>query len=315
MYACQEQPQRSSELREEIRVAYPTSILSVLFHVALDNGFFHEEGLVVTPQPHEFGRIALNSMLEGKADLAITADTPVMHAVTGGREITTIGVAMTSRRGSAIIARKDRGIVVPADLKGKTVGVARGTAGEYFLDSFLSTRGMDTDQLNILDMRPGEMLEGLLAGRADAVSIWDPLLIQLKRELGVNGIVFYDEAIYRYITCIAARPEFVRTRPEDVRKLLTALIRAENFIKDNPEASRRLAADFLKLDREVLEEIWASYDFRVVLDQSLIVSLEDQTRWAQQKGLTSRGEMPHYLDFIYFDGLLTVKPEAVRIIR
>jgi NitT/TauT family transport system substrate-binding protein len=54
---------------------------------------------------------------------------------------------------------------------------------------------------------------------------------------------------------------------------------------------------------------------RVTLDQVLLVDLEDQTRWLLKGGLTVRKDMPNYLDFIYTEGLLAVKPEAVRILR
>jgi sulfonate transport system substrate-binding protein len=313
--ACQKPPEKSVGPPEKITIAYPTTLLSVLYHIAYSNGFFAAEGLEVTPQPHEFGKIALDSMLEKTADLAIVADTPVMLAVTGGREIYTIGVTMTSKQGNAIVARKGRGIAVPADLKGKTIGVPLGTTGDFFLDSFVSTRGFGRKEVNIVDMRPGEMLDALLSGRVDAVSVWIPTMMQLKRGLGDDGVVFYDEDVYSDIACVVVRPVFVTNHPETVRRVLTALFRAETFMKKNPEDSRRLTAEFLKMDQALLDEIWDSFDFRVTLDQSLVVSLEDQTRWAQQNGLTSGTEMPNYLDFIYFDGLQSVKPEAVRIIR
>lgn len=313
--ACHEQPEKSSGPLETITVAYPNTLISVLCHIAFSRGFFRAEGLDVTPQIHEFGKIALDSMLEGKADLAVTADTPIMHAVTRGREIAAIGVIMTSRKGNGIVARKDRGITSPGDLRRKVVGVALGTTGDFFLGSFVSTRGIDRRELTIVDMKPGEMLEALLSGRVDAVSVWNPTLMRVKRGLGDNGVIFYDEVIYSDIACAVAQLEFVRNRPETVRKVLAALNKAGEFIRENPEESRRLLAEFLKLDEAVLEDVWDSYDFRVALDQSLIVSLEDQTRWAQQNGLTGGTEMPNYLDYIYFEGLLSVKPESLRIIR
>jgi len=74
-------------------------------------------------------------------------------------------------------------------------------------------------------------------------------------------------------------------------------------------------ADFIKIDSALLEEIWGIFNFRVALDQALLVNLEDQTRWAIKKRLTARTDMPNYLDYIYISGLQAVKPEAVRIIR
>jgi NitT/TauT family transport system substrate-binding protein len=300
---------------EKITIAYATLPHASLYHIAFAKGFFSAEGLDVTPQSHEFGKPALNSLLEGKADLATPADTPIMFAVTGGKSIYVIAMIATSNKASAIIARKDRGIVRPSDLRGKKIGIARGTIAEFFMDSFLSTHGMDRKEVKVVDLKPHEMLDALARGRVDALSIWNPVLKNMEKALGNNATVFYDETIYSDILCIASGQEFAKKHPETVRKVLRALIRAESFMKQNTEESLRIIAEATKTDKELLGEILKSFDFRVTLDQTLVVSLEDQTRWAQRNKLTGGAAVPNYLDFIYFDGLNSVKPEAVRVIR
>jgi hypothetical protein len=47
----------------------------------------------------------------------------------------------------------------------------------------------------------------------------------------------------------------------------------------------------------------------------LLITLEDEARWAIKNNLTSATEVPNYLDYIYFDALDEVKPEAVGIIH
>jgi len=53
----------------------------------------------------------------------------------------------------------------------------------------------------------------------------------------------------------------------------------------------------------------------LMLDQTILVSLEDEARWAMKERLTDKKEVPNYLDFIYVDALEQVKPETVTIIR
>jgi NitT/TauT family transport system substrate-binding protein len=64
-----------------------------------------------------------------------------------------------------------------------------------------------------------------------------------------------------------------------------------------------------------LTELWPSYRFNVALDQSLILALEDETRWAIKSKLTGRTDTPNYLDYIYLGGLQSVAPSAVTIIH
>ena len=109
--------------------------------------------------------------------------------------------------------------------------------------------------------------------------------------------------------------DYTKKHPETIKKVLRALIKAETFEKQNPGEARRLVADFIKVDKVLLDEIWPTFSTKITLDQALLVDLEDQTRWALKERLTARKDMPNYLDFIYIEGLLAVKPAAVRILR
>jgi NitT/TauT family transport system substrate-binding protein len=53
----------------------------------------------------------------------------------------------------------------------------------------------------------------------------------------------------------------------------------------------------------------------VTLPQALLVVMEDEARWSIKNSLTDRKEVPNYLNFIYFDGLMAVKPDAVTIFQ
>jgi len=51
------------------------------------------------------------------------------------------------------------------------------------------------------------------------------------------------------------------------------------------------------------------------LDQSLILALENESRWARKRGLAGKREVSRFLDYIHLYGLKAIKPEAVRILR
>jgi sulfonate transport system substrate-binding protein len=307
--------QGQSGPREKVTIAYSTASNAMLMYIAFAKGYFAEEGLDAVPQPHAFGKLALNALVEGKADLATAASTPIMFAVMNGKNITTLASIQTSNRDEAIVARHDRGISKPADLKGKKIGVTRGTTADYFLESFLLVHGIGRERIALIDMKPDEMTDALSNGRVDAVSTFNPTLRQLEKGLGSKGVTFFGETFYTEIFCLAADKEYVHKHPEAIRKVLRALIKAETFVQQHPGEARSLVADFIKTDKAVLDEIWDVFTFRVALDQSLLVDFEDQTRWAIKNRLTLRRNMPNYLGSIYTDGLHSAKPEAVRIIQ
>ena len=243
------------EPREKITFAYTESTGSALVHIAVAKGYFAEEGLDVTTQSHAFGKIALDAVIEGKADMAIAADTVIMFAVMGGQQITTLAVIATANKNMAILARKNRGISRPADLKGKTIGVVRGTVSDFFADAFLTAHGIDRKQIAIIDIQPGEMAKALGTGRVDAVSIWQPALIQLQKHIENRGQTFSNETVYTFALGVIALQDFVKQHPEAVRKVLRALIKAENFARQYPEESWQLVAKFVKTDKDFIGRI------------------------------------------------------------
>jgi ABC-type nitrate/sulfonate/bicarbonate transport system substrate-binding protein len=301
--------------REKITIAYSTASNAILVYIAFAKGYFAEEGLDAVPQPHAFGKLALNAVIEGKADLATVADTPIVFAVMNGKKITTLAVIQTSNRDNAIVARKDRGIAKPADLKGKKIGVPLGTSADFFLYSILLAHDVKRGQVTLVDMKPDKMAAALDQGKVDAVSTFNPTIKQLERQLGKHGIVFFGESLYTETFCIAAMQEYARKNPEAVKKILRALLKAETFVQRHDREARVLVAEFIKLNKADLDEIWHIFTFRVTLDQALLVNFEDQTRWVLKNRLAPRKTMPNYLDCIYADGLYSVKPEAVRIVR
>lgn len=301
--------------REKITIAYATIPNAVLAHIAFVKGYFAEEGLDATPQPHPFGKPALAALLAGKADLATVGDTPFVTAVMNGDKITAIASIQSSNRNEAIVARRDRGITTPADLKGKKIGVTFGTTGDYFADSFLFMHGIDRKQVTLIDMKPDEMAAAFDRGAVDAVSTWNPTLKQLEKGLGARGMVFYGELFYTEMFCIVAEQEYVKKNPGVIQKILRALVKAETFVKQHDSEARALVAGFIKMDKAILDETWHDMRFGVTLDQAMAVNFEDQSRWIMKRNMPRQTELPNYLDRMYVDGLMAVKPKGVRIVR
>jgi sulfonate transport system substrate-binding protein len=300
---------------EKVTIACSATPDAALAQVAQTQGYYLQEGLDATPQKHPYGKVALDAMLEGKADFATVAETPVMFAVMNGEKVSIIATIQTSVRNNAIIARKDKGILTPRDLKGRRIAVTSGTSLDFFMDVFLVAQGISRKDMTVVHMMPEKMAEALERGDVDAIAAWSYALIQAQQKLGDKGISFYDEDVYTQTFNIVSTPDYIRTHPENIKKVLRALVKAEKFADQKPAEAQAVVANFSNIDMTVIREMWFVENFSVTLDQSLLLALEDESQWAIKGGLTDKTKIPNYLNYIYPDGLESVKPQAVRMLR
>lgn len=298
---------------QKITVAYTYQPQSTLVHVAVVKGYFAEEGLDVQSLMHTYGKAALQSVLDHKADFATVAETPVMFSVLKGEKIFVIANIEASSMNNGVVARKDAGIAVPGDLKGKRIGFTPGTTSDFFLDSLLMANGLTRQEIQPVVLKPEEMQDAVMAKKVDAVSIWNYPLTQISRQLGAGGVLFYDRGIYTETFNIATQQDFVRKNPETVKRFLRALIKAEEFVAKHPDEAQTIMSAATKIDKSLIHDVWNAFNYHVVLDQTLLITLEDETRWAMKNKLTDRTEMPDYLSFIHVDSLKAVKPEAIKL--
>jgi NitT/TauT family transport system substrate-binding protein len=286
-----------------------------LVFIAQVKGYFANEGLNVTLQPYTTGKDALDAVLEGRAELATVADIPIMFAVMKEHPVSIVATISTVEKDPGVIGRKDKGILTPANLNGQRIGVTLGTSGHFMLDALLLRHKLSTDDVTLHGLQPQELAEALLQGDVDAVATWEPYLGALRTQLGANGIIFYSEGIYELPFNIAGTRDYVVSHPEMIKKLVRALVRAERLCRDAPDAAHQILASAMNVSLEDLQEVWPTYRFNVTLDQSLLLTLEDETRWAIKNQLTGRTNIPNYLDHVYLDALEAVMPTAVTVIH
>ncbi len=190
--------------------------------------------------------------------------------------------------------------------------------GEYycvFLSLFLMQNYIPESEVNIVYMKPTDLAQALINGEIDAISMRDPYTKYAKDVLADKAVEFSALGLYRKTFNLVAKKYFIDDRPEAIKKILQGILKAREYIQKNRKESVEIIARSLKMDRESVDSVWDDYNFSISLDQSLLVSLEDEARWAIEQGFTEKTKVPNYLDFIYYDGLEAVEPYAVTIIH
>jgi ABC-type nitrate/sulfonate/bicarbonate transport system substrate-binding protein len=298
-----------------ITIACPRTVSSGLAIIANQKGYLARGGAQITFLPFESGKAALGRMLEGGADLAMVAETPIAQALLANAQLKVLAAIHQSNHDLAIVARKDRGITFPSDLKGKGIGYSKGTSGHFFLDTYLLVNRIPTGGIRFVDLPPLQLRTALLEGRVDAVSTWEPHVAFLVNALGPQGVALRDEFIYAQTFFLVARPDFIRDHPEQVKPILEGLCSALDLISRSPVEAGDLLATYTQVDPTLISTAFSARDFDVSLDQSHILSLEIECRWLVDSGAVPRRDLPDVLAAFHLPGLLAVRPRAVQIIH
>lgn len=308
--ACNKAPARP---REHVVIGAGTLPVSAVVFVAQDRGFFKEEGLDATVTPYITGALALSDAVIGKLDFAATAETPMARAALEAEPFTIIATVAEVDRANYIVARKDRGIRTSDDLAGKRLGYVTGTSGDYFQNIYLATSLVDSRAVKKVELDPQDLVDALLTGRVDAVSTWPPFTTSLEKDLGANAVVLDEPGLY-VMSWNIARSDVRGPSLAAQRAFLRALLKAQQYLQEHPAESMRITARWTGMDVKTLRALWPDLRWNLGLDQSLLISLEDEAAWmASHK--SSSGPQPDFLRYIDTKPLRAVRPSEVNIVE
>lgn len=291
--------QNAPPVTNNIKITYamPISVAAIPAYVASEKGFWKEEGLEVTAQMFSSGRQALDALLANTAEVMSVSETPLMHAILQGNKIYIV-TTVTQHQEVKLIARRDKGIQSPGDLRGKRVATLPGTNSDYFMYEFLRKNNIPIEEVKVTNMNPPDMVTALVQGNIDAYFAWEPHIYYAQKQLTQQSIVFPPGDLYYGRHCVAMNQEYVRAHPDVVEKLIRGFQRAEKFINEKPDESMAIVSKVTGMDIDALKSLWSEYKVSVGIDSQLFQILDQEARWAR---LVSKSSEPtsNFRDYVY----------------
>ena len=125
----------------------------------------------------------LEAINAGSVDIGAVGNAPPVFSAAAGAKIKVVAVNEKGVGGQAIVVPPNSTLRTVADLKGRTVAVAKGSSANYHLLAALKKAGLAFTDVKPQYLQPPDALAALSAGKVDAWAIWDPYTAQAQQQV------------------------------------------------------------------------------------------------------------------------------------
>jgi NitT/TauT family transport system substrate-binding protein len=288
--------------KETIRIAEVTrSIFYAPQYVALEKGFFEEEGLEVTLTTTWGGDKTMTTLLADGAEVALVGSETSIYVYAQGSNDPIINFAqLTQTDGTFLVSREKLDDFSWEDLKGSTfLGQRKGgmpqMAGEFVLKKHDIDPQKDLNLIQNVDF--ANIPSAFASGTGDFVQLFEPQASIFEAE-GIGHIVasFGEESGHLPYTTFMAKESYIKANPEAVEKFTRALYKAQQWVETHSakETAEVILPYFDDTSVELIETVVDRYKSQGSFAVNPILDAEE---WENlQNIMQEAGELPKYVD-------------------
>lgn len=288
---------------EKVKVGEVTrSIFYAPQYVALEKGYFKDEGLSVELQTIAGGDKTMTALLSDGIDIALVgSETSIYVTLQGANDPIQNFAQLTQTDGTFLVARNKMDNFSWDQLKGSTfLGQRKGgmpqMAGEFVLKKHGIAPTNDLKLIQNIDF--ANIATAFASGTGDYVQLFEPQASIFEKE-GKGYIVasFGTESGQLPYTSFMAKSSYLKDNAKTVQGFTNALKRAQDFVqKASPaEIAKIIQPYFENVDVGLIETVVERYKAQGSYATDPIL---DKGEWDNlQKIMEEAGELPQRVDY------------------
>lgn len=281
LVGCDQKDYNTIELNEVTH-----SIFYAPLYVAINNGYFEDEGLTVNLTNGGGSDTSMSALLTGSADMILAGPETAIYTDQQGVENKPVVFGqLTQCDGSFIVSKEEDDNFTLADMVGETIigGRAGGLPAmtlQYIIESNGYTIGEGADEINLRTDVAFNLTASVWENDASVkyCTLFEPTATNVVNSISGSQIVASLGELSGSIpyTCFIARENYVSEHSDVVEKFLTAVKRAYNYIVTNNSyaVAQALLPSF---DGNTVEELQVAVEQYIAINawsETMIMSSE-----------------------------------------
>jgi len=246
----------------QIRITNPANISNVPLHIALDEGYFADEGLQVQADIDLGAGSTVEAVIGNQVDMAWVNLGGALQPFSEGIDLRLVQISDHGKPGGMeVLVKKDSPAQDLTDLVGKTLAVlSPSTTCVWLVKKALLDAGKPVDSITMTEVSPPDHPVVLESGNVDATCTTDPTRTVMTSEFGARPIFDAatdgDPELRSYpVGGYVVSGEFADRNPKTLAAFQRALTKASTYANSHPDEVRAKLSTFTTADPEIAEKV------------------------------------------------------------
>src|SRR5438477_4852129 len=158
------------------------------YWVALEKGYFTQRGLDVTLENSKGSGGSIAKVDTGRADAGLADTAVVIAALARTAKIIIVGMVF-DKTPLNVFSSKEKAILKPKDLEGKTIAAPPGDSQRQVWPAFVKANQIDDSKVTWVNVEPAAKIAALAEKRVDAVADYTTGLPYYEKPMGIGNVV------------------------------------------------------------------------------------------------------------------------------
>ena len=226
---------------KQLRIGYQKASVNLV--IAKQQKLFEQEFPNAKISWNEFpgGPQILEALAVGSIDIGATGDTPPVYAQAGNKPLHYFAYETAKPLASAILVPSNSKITQLSQLKGKRVGVHRGSSSHYLLVQAVRKADLKWTDIQPIWLSPADARAAFQKGAINAWAIWDPYYAAAQIEDKAK-VLASGKGLSPNYTFYLASDNLVKAHPKALKGIIQQINLADKWVQSNKAATATLFA-------------------------------------------------------------------------